>query len=223
MTKRTNKRQEQAASTKAALFESAITLFNEKGYNEVTIEEIAQRAGTAKGSFYTYFRTKSDIIIEEFRAIDDYYKRFEKTLSRYPNALEKIYAFNKAQMKYVRDQVGLEMLKILYSNNIIEPSTEKILIDTNRYLHGLIRGIIDEGQQEGIFRTDVSADRLALLFTRAHRAVFLDWAISNNAFDLVKDGIEFCKIIMCPALMAKGGFDARSGNGSSAASSVRPV
>lgn len=204
MTKRSNKRQEQAASTKAALFESAITLFNEKGYNSVTIEEIAQRAGTAKGSFYTYFRTKSDIIIEEFRAIDDYYKRFEKTLSRFPNALEKIYAFNKAQMKYVRDQVGLEMLKILYSNNIIEPSTEKILIDTNRFLHGLIQRLIEEGQREGIFRTDVSADRLALLYTRGHRAVFLDWAISNNAFDLVKDGVEFCKVIMCPALMAAG-------------------
>ncbi len=204
MTKRTNKRQEQAASTKAALFESAITLFNEKGYNSVTIEDIAQRAGTAKGSFYTYFRTKSDIIIEEFRAIDDYYKRFEKTLSRFPNALEKIYAFNKAQMKYVRDQVGLEMLKILYSNNIIEPSTEKILIDTNRFLHGLIKRLIEEGQAEGVFRTDVSADRLALLYTRGHRAVFLDWAISNNAFDLVKDGVEFCKVIMCPALMAKG-------------------
>lgn len=211
MTKRTNKRQEQAASTKAALFESAITLFNEKGYNEVTIEDIAQRAGTAKGSFYTYFRTKSDIIIEEFRAIDDYYKRFEKTLSRYPNALEKIYAFNRAQMRYVRDQVGLEMLKILYSNNIIEPSTEKILIDQNRFLHGLIRKIIEEGQQEGLFRTDVSADRLALLYTRGHRAVFLDWAISNNAFDLVKDGVEFCKLIMCPALLVQAAPGSRPG------------
>ncbi len=213
MTKRTNKRQEQAASTKAALFESAITLFNEKGYNSVTIEDIAQRAGTAKGSFYTYFRTKSDIIIEEFRAIDDYYKRFEKTLSRYPNALEKIYAFNRAQMRYVRDQVGLEMLKILYSNNIIEPSTEKILIDQNRFLHGLIRRIIEEGQQEGLFRTDVSADRLALLYTRGHRAVFLDWAISNNAFDLVKDGVEFCKLIMCPALLTRASEEPPVGNG----------
>ena len=203
MIKRANKRQQQAASTKAALFESAITLFNEKGYNAVTIEDIAHRAGTAKGSFYTYFKTKSDIIIEEFGAIDEYYKRFSKTLSRYPNALEKIYAFARAQMKYVRDQVGLEMLKILYSNNIIEPSTEKILIDTSRYLHELIRGIIQEGQDAGLFRTDIPADRLALLYTRGYRAVFLDWAISNSAFDLVKDGVEFCKVIMVPALMVK--------------------
>lgn len=205
MTKRSNKRREQAETTKAALFESAITLFNEKGYNSVTIEDIARRAGTAKGSFYTYFRTKGDIIIEEFRAIDDYYKRLEKTLMRFSSALEKIYAFNKAQMKYVRDHVGLEMLKILYSHNIMESGAEKILIDTNRYLHGLIKGLVEEGQREGIFRTDVSADRLALLYTRGHRAVFLDWAISDNAFDLVKDGMEFCSVIMLPALMANAG------------------
>lgn len=202
MTKKISKRQQQATLTKAALFESAITLFNEKGYNTVTIEDITQRAGTAKGSFYTYFRTKSDIIIEEFRSIDDYYKRFSRTLSKYPNALEKILAFNKAQMRYVRDQVGNEMIKILYSNNLIEPSTEKILIDTSRYLHELVRELIQEGQDEGIFRTDIPADRLSLIFNRAFRAVFLDWGISSNSFDLVKEGVEFCKVIVCPALKA---------------------
>jgi len=202
MTKRINKRQQQAAVTKAALFESAINLFNEKGFNEVTIEDITQRAGTAKGSFYTYFRTKSDIIIEEFRSIDDYYKRFSRSLSKYSNAMEKILVFNKAQMRYVRDQVGNEMIKILYSNNLIEPSTEKILIDTSRYLHELVRDIIQEGQDDGLFRTDISADHLSLLFNRAFRSVFLDWGISNNAFDLVKEGVEFCKVIVCPSLLA---------------------
>ncbi len=197
-----NKRQQQAAVTKAALFESAITLFNEKGYNTVTIEDITRRAGTSKGSFYTYFRTKSDIIIEEFRAIDDYYKRFTKSLGKYPNALEKIQAFTRAQMRYVRDQVGLEMLKILYSNNITEPSTEKILIDTSRYLQSLMTSLIEEGQEEGLIRRDVPAGRLAFLLNRSYRAVFLDWAISNNAFDLVKEGLEFCQVLVLPSLLS---------------------
>lgn len=211
MTKRSNKRQQQAAQTKSVLFESAITLFNEKGYSAVTIEEITQRAGTSKGSFYTYFRTKSDIIIEEFRAIDGYYRRYSKTLAKYPNAREKLYAFTRAQMRYVRDQVGLEMLKILYANNIIEPSTEKILIDTSRYLHELVRTIIEEGQEEGLFRKDISADRLALLYNRGYRSVFLDWAISNNAFDLVKEGLEFCKVVACPSLECRSSIDQESG------------
>lgn len=197
------RRQEQAQRTRKALFECALRLFREKGYDGVTVDDITQAAGTAKGTFYTYFRTKSDIIIEEFRTIDDFYRHYQRNLSRYDTAEKKILAFVRAQMRYVRDKVGLEMLKILYANNIMEPGTEKILIDTGRFLHELVRSIIEEGQARDEFRTDVSADRLAQLFNRSFRSVFLDWAISNNGFDLVKEGVEFCRIIALPMLLHK--------------------
>lgn len=194
------KRQQQAQATKALLFDCAVNLFRDKGYDAVTIEDITNLAGTAKGSFYTYFRTKSDIIIEEFRTIDDFYSRWQKNLKRYGTVHEKVVAFTRAQMRHVRDKVGLQMLKLLYANNIMEPSTEKILIDTSRFLHLLVKSLIEEGQASGEFRTDIPSDRLALLFNRAFRSVFLDWSISNNAYDLVKEGVEFCETIVLPAL-----------------------
>jgi AcrR family transcriptional regulator len=194
------KRQRQAQATKEALFESAIRLFKEKGYDRVTVEDITTLAGTAKGSFYTYFRTKSDIIIEEFRTIDDYYKRFARNLRRYGAGREKLLAFTRAQMRYIRDNVGNGTLKLLYANNIMEPSTEKILIDKGRYLHQVVRDIITEGQESGKIRADIDADELALLFNRAFRSVFLDWAITSGAFDLVKEGLRFCELIVLPAL-----------------------
>lgn len=187
------------------LFENAIALFKEKGFDSVTVEEIAQRAGTAKGSFYTYFRTKSDIIIEEFETIDDYYKKYYRNLKRYTSAREKLVAFTRAQMRHVRDDVGIAMLKILYSANIMDPYADKILVNPQRFLHALIREIVTEGQESGEFRTDVNADELALLFNRAMRSVFLDWAISNDAWDLVKAGVGFCETVMLPALERRNG------------------
>jgi len=82
------KRQKQAQETRRILFETAVTLFREKGFDCVTVEEITTRAGTAKGCFYTYFRTKSDIIIEEFKAIDGFYERYQHNLKRYGSARE---------------------------------------------------------------------------------------------------------------------------------------
>ncbi len=194
------KRQQQALLTKDALFESAIKLFKEKGYDKVTVEDITNLAGTAKGSFYTYFRTKSDIIIEEFRTIDDFYRGFSKNLKRYEGSKAKILAFTRAQMRYVRDKVGIETLKLLYANNIMEPNTEKILIDKTRYLHRLVSDLIAQGQEEGELRDDLSADELALLYNRSFRAVFLDWAISNDGFDLIKEGLRYCESVVIPAL-----------------------
>ena len=187
MTVRTTKRQLQAQATKQALFESAIALFKEKGYDAVTVEDIARRAGTAKGSFYTYFRTKSDIVLEEFKAIDQFYEDWSRNLRRYASTRDKLVALTRAQMRYVRDTVGVSTLKVLYAAN----------------LHKLVCELLLEGQALQQVRADVTAERLALIYNRACRSVFLDWAISNDAYDLLKDGVEFCEVLVLPALLVE--------------------
>ncbi|HOX17072.1 MAG TPA: TetR/AcrR family transcriptional regulator [Spirochaetales bacterium] len=203
------KRQEKARGTKQAIFEAALRLFREKGFDAVTVEDIAREAGTAKGSFYTYFRTKSDIIIEEFRAIDGFYRDWSKNLKRYAGAREKLLAFARAQFRYVRDKVGVATLKQLYANNILQPDVEKVLIDTDRFLHRMVRAIMEEGQAALEFRADIAADRLALLYDRSFRAVFLDWAISSDGFDLVKEGVEWCETMVLPAIEVRTARQAR--------------
>ncbi len=204
MTERSTKRQQQAQATKQSLFDSALALFKEKGFDAVTVEDITQRAGTAKGSFYTHFRSKSDIVLEEFRTIDQHYRNWSRNLKRYPTTRAKLLALTRAQMRYVRDAVGLPTLKILYASNILDPLAEKILIDKSRFLHQLVREILLEGQSRRQVRSDISADHLAQMYNRACRSVFLDWAISNDAYDLVKDGVEFCETLMLPALLVPG-------------------
>ena len=200
MNTRMTNRQAQAIQTKQSVFDSAIALFKEKGFDAVTVDEIAKRAGTAKGTFYTYFPTKSAIIIEEFREIDDYYLKYERTLRRYETARERLLVFTRTQMRYIRDRIGLEMLKLLYSNQIMHAQTEKILIDRGRFLHTLVRDTIAFGQQNREFRTDLDADHLAECFNRSMRSVFLDYAISNAGFDLVSEGVAFCRTVALRAL-----------------------
>lgn len=197
---RLTKRQQQAIETKKFIFDTAVTLFNEQGYDNVTVEEITQRAGVAKGSFYTYFRSKSDIVIEEFRNIDYYYERYERNLKRYTSATKRLLTFTRAQLRYVRDEVGIRLLKLLYVNNIRLYDSENVLIDTDRYLHGLVGRIITYGQETGEFRNDVAVDDLALYVNRSMRSVFLDWAISDDSFDLVTEGVRFSETMVCPAL-----------------------
>lgn len=43
------------------LLAAAYALFLEQGYEDVTIQEIAARAGVAKGTFYLYFHDKDDL------------------------------------------------------------------------------------------------------------------------------------------------------------------
>lgn len=186
-----NRRREKAQETRDAILESGLRLFEERGFNAVSVEQITRDAGVAKGSFYTHFSTKSDLIVAEFWVIDDYYREYaDRNLRRYATAGEKLVAFTRAQMRYVRDVVGNAKLKILYANQTSEPGSAKVITNRDRQWHRIVRGIVVEGQGSGEFRTDVDAERLAVLVNRCARGVFLDWCIADGSFDLVKEGVR---------------------------------
>lgn len=50
---------------------AAFTLFNEKGYYNITTADIAKEAGVATGSIYSYFVDKKEIYIEVLKRISD--------------------------------------------------------------------------------------------------------------------------------------------------------
>jgi AcrR family transcriptional regulator len=45
-----------------AIWDAATTLFEKKGYDETTIEDIAEKAGVSRRSFFRYFASKSDLM-----------------------------------------------------------------------------------------------------------------------------------------------------------------
>lgn len=59
--------------TKKAIFEAAVREFSECGYNGATMDEIALKAGVAKGTLYYHFKSKEEIfsfvVVEGIRAM----------------------------------------------------------------------------------------------------------------------------------------------------------
>jgi AcrR family transcriptional regulator len=53
---------EKAEQTRRIIYEAALTLFREKGFDETTMQDIATSAGVAKGAAYYYFPGKEAII-----------------------------------------------------------------------------------------------------------------------------------------------------------------
>lgn len=49
---------------KEALIEAGIRLMEENGYEKTSVAKIVQKAGVAQGTFYLYFSTKQELIIE---------------------------------------------------------------------------------------------------------------------------------------------------------------
>jgi AcrR family transcriptional regulator len=58
-------RERKKIETLHRLQEEALRLFDEQGYDATTIEQIAEAAGVSPSTFYRYFPTKEDVVVQD--------------------------------------------------------------------------------------------------------------------------------------------------------------
>ena len=56
------------AHTRQLILTSATEMFVTRGFNETTMEEVANAVGVSRRTLYRYFPTKEDIVFERFFA-----------------------------------------------------------------------------------------------------------------------------------------------------------
>ena len=58
-------RERKKLKTKEAIQREALRLFQEQGYDETTIEQIAEAVEISPSTFFNYFPTKEDVVIQD--------------------------------------------------------------------------------------------------------------------------------------------------------------
>jgi AcrR family transcriptional regulator len=84
-------RERKKARTRAAIREHALRLFREQGYQRTTVEKIAEAAEVSPSTFFRYFPTKEDIILQ-----DDMDTRMIEALEQQPAGLAPLAAVRAA-------------------------------------------------------------------------------------------------------------------------------
>lgn len=56
------RRERKAAATRLKLFRCALLLFAERGFQNVTVEDITEAADVGKGTFFNYFKSKDHVL-----------------------------------------------------------------------------------------------------------------------------------------------------------------
>ena len=73
MKKELTPRKRQAIEMRAKIQSAALTLFNREGFENVSVEEIAQTVGCSVGNIYHYFKSKDELAIQVTQMVDEAY------------------------------------------------------------------------------------------------------------------------------------------------------
>lgn len=138
--------------TRLKIMASAAKVFNEKGFDNASIQDIADDAGIAKGTIYYYVDKKEDLLHSLVRfAKARLFAKAEKSLGKAATASEKIEIIIRNHVKIVKT-VGPVMPFFAQSMVSDDSKTRDIMAGFRKEYLGLLRSIIEEGIESGEFR-----------------------------------------------------------------------
>jgi AcrR family transcriptional regulator len=97
-------RERKKARTRASLREHALRLFREKGYQNTTVEQIAAAAEVSPSTFFRYFPTKEDLVLQ-----DDMDTRLIAALEQQPPELGPVAAVRAASRQMFASYTAADM------------------------------------------------------------------------------------------------------------------
>ncbi|SIT72668.1 TetR/AcrR family transcriptional regulator [Edaphobacillus lindanitolerans] len=202
-------RQSQAEQTKQRLFETALELFKEKGFDQVSVDEIVQKSNSSKGAFYGHFKSKYGIFIEKFKEIDHFYEEYVGQIPEDRSFKEKVLLLFEGQMNYLEHVLGKDLMRTVYISGLNE-TDENFFSNSERSLYRIVRGLIGEAIERGELRRDADPRQLTWLITRCMRGTLYDWHAFGDTFDLQKESKEFIELFL-DGLMGRYGVAGQRG------------
>lgn len=177
--------------TKRQLYQCAMKLFRERGFDRVSVDEIVREAGMAKGTFYIYFNTKSDIILEMLRQYDTYYDQIMAGLPDDLSIDEQMEEIVKGACRFTEEVIGLDLIRVLYVKQLTEGQEHPGLLNEDRALFRILSELLTAGQRAGIYDPALDVPDTTRLILHGIRASFFEWCSGRGQFDLTQECLYF--------------------------------
>lgn len=140
------------------ILNAAKHVFAMEGFYNSKVSEIAREAHVADGTIYLYFKNKDDILISLFEEeLNRIIITVKSKIEHIEDPCEKIIVFCDNHLNMVESDRALAeviQVELRQSNKFMREYKNKHFL---AYLN-IIADIIAQGQEQGIFRTDIKPD-----------------------------------------------------------------
>lgn len=166
-------------ATRQKLYEAAVTLIAEQGFSATTVDEIAERAGVAKGTVYYNFASKSVLFEELLRhgvglLTSSLRDAAEQTAREGGSRVDALDAMVRAGLVFVDRYPAFTQLYVaeLWRTNRAWQST---LTAVRQQAVAVVEDVLREGMENGEFSDEIDVRLAAAALVGMVLVAALDW------------------------------------------------
>ncbi|UCF66268.1 MAG: TetR/AcrR family transcriptional regulator [Acidobacteriota bacterium] len=169
------------ASTRARLLDAAEEMINRQGFAATSIDQIIDKVGMTKGTFFYHFKTKNELaraLIERFAAADQQFLRssMERAEKLSDDPLQQVLIFvglliEVGEQLDANPQPGCLFATYCYERGLFDEETHRVIADAmmswRRVLGGKLRAAAEQHPPKTEADLDSLADMLTVVFEGA--------------------------------------------------------
>jgi AcrR family transcriptional regulator len=170
------RRQRRAAETRLRLFRCALQLFSQRGFPNVTVEDITQAADVGKGTFFNYFESKEHVLgvmaeiqLGKVREAADLALHGKQTVQ---SALHRL--FHRAAEEPGRSP---DLARALISCFLASKGVRDIIEKNMKEGRRIIARMIASGQRRGEIEPRLKKEKVAIQALQTFMGTVLFWSL----------------------------------------------
>jgi len=175
------------ADKKSRLYQIAVKLFGEYGYDGLSVDQYCEEASISKGSFFQYFPSKSHLLEFAILIFDDYLEQlFDEIRKAEPGPMVRQKISHLYDTLVINSRIYSNEEKFyLFATRAIDHSAVSLQgIDLERHLVIYVEEIVRRGEETGEIRGDFNIDLTSNIVS------LIIGALVNNTYGRKKETLR---------------------------------
>jgi AcrR family transcriptional regulator len=136
-----------------ALLRVAVEVFNERGYDGASMEDLSRRLGIAKSAIYHHVSGKEELLRMALnRALSGWSEAAERARALDAPAIVRLEMLVRGTVAVLESRLPYVTLLLRVRGNT---STERAALERRRSFDGLVASLVEEAERDGDIRVDI--------------------------------------------------------------------
>jgi len=173
------RRERRAAETRLRLFRCALQLFAERGFPNVTVEDITEAADVGKGTFFNYFETKDHVlgVMAEIQL-----GKVGEALALAADDKQTIHSVLHHLFLRAAEEPGRspDLARALISSFLASEGVRKLIARNMQEGRRMIAEVVAAGQKRGEINATLKKEKVAIQVLQAFMGTVLFWSLHEE-------------------------------------------